>query len=380
MPKPQSTIADRLQWLGARLVLMMVVGLLPLLVCELALRQLTPPAGIQRLLFHAQLNASRWAFLDQNKERLLVDTDMHMEPSWLGTVFEPEPERPPFDRVAVPFHVSTNHAAFRDGPWQRPGKAGARRIVFFGDSVTFGRGVAEGDRYTNLIQSQLSGGWETFNFGILGCTSRCMAHHVAAALALKPDLVMLQASANDLDQELYRMARAHKVSPLDRQLLQAATESKLLLYLAYLLGGDPYDRQVDAALNSAEQTYAAALDQIFTACRQQNVPVAVIDVPFATGVRYARHVIKRCQREAERCLGVVKVHLSSGNTGLEPFDPTRDGPDWLAGTAKVTGLTHNVLAVALPHARNFFDIVHPNVHGNRAIAAAVGGFLRQQWP
>jgi hypothetical protein len=78
--------------------------------------------------------------------------------------------------------------------------AGVYRIVVQGDSFTFGNGLTEDQRYSNLLQHWLPAGFEVLNFGIPGHNTINHRHTlVSRVLPIRPDYVLLQWFVNDVE-------------------------------------------------------------------------------------------------------------------------------------------------------------------------------------
>ena len=115
---------------------------------------------------------------------------------------QPEANRPPFDQVPVEFHVQNNGFGFRDGEFNVDPRK--KQIVVLGDSVVFGKGVTQEERFTSLLQETTPEA-QIFNLGLQGCTAECMAKLWDQYInKLQPDMLIIQASGNDLDQILYK--------------------------------------------------------------------------------------------------------------------------------------------------------------------------------
>ena len=62
--------------------------------------------------------------------------------------------------------LRANEAGFRsERPFAAPRTPGMRRVLFFGDSFTAGDGVANAQRYTDLLEQRIAG-LETYNFAV----------------------------------------------------------------------------------------------------------------------------------------------------------------------------------------------------------------------
>ena len=90
-----------------------------------------------------------------------------------------------------------NNLGFRDA--DVPAKTDRYRIVVIGDSITWGEGLPEPERFSNLLQRFLGSSYEVVNFGIPGHN---MPEHLAElepALAISPDFILLQLYTNDFE-------------------------------------------------------------------------------------------------------------------------------------------------------------------------------------
>lgn len=98
-----------------------------------------------------------------------------------------------------PFRVRINAQGFRGPEVEVPKPAGVRRIAFLGDSNTFGFGIEEGERFTDLLARSAPAGTETINLGVFAYGTDQEAIYLERnALRLDPDMVVLAVSAGDL--------------------------------------------------------------------------------------------------------------------------------------------------------------------------------------
>ena len=75
-------------------------------------------------------------------------------------------------------------------------------------SVAFGKGVTFEERFSTLIDTHFDQ-VQVANLGLQGCTAECMTRlWNIYAEDLKPDLLIIQASGNDVDQALWKEAMA----------------------------------------------------------------------------------------------------------------------------------------------------------------------------
>jgi len=91
--------------------------------------------------------------------------------------------------------IRVNNVGFRDR--DVPPKSDKYRIAVVGDSFTWGQGVEEKDRFSDLIEQALGPGYEVFNFGRPGDNMPEHLDVLTQALATKPDFILLQLYIND---------------------------------------------------------------------------------------------------------------------------------------------------------------------------------------
>jgi len=115
-------------------------------------------------------------------------------------LFEP---RPNFDGFSEGTWVTTNSRGLRerDLPIAKP--SDTRRVLFLGDSVTFGAGVRDGEPYPRLLELDLEAGGgqavQTINAGVVGYnTIQELGRLDDVGLDYQPDVVVLTFVVNDL--------------------------------------------------------------------------------------------------------------------------------------------------------------------------------------
>ncbi len=121
-------------------------------------------------------------------------------------------------RQAAAVPVRINHLGFREQ--EIPPKSDRYRIVIVGDSFTWGNGLEERERTSNVLGQALGPKYEVFNFGIPGNN---MPEHLGVlerALTVSPDYVLLQLYINDFETPDMERPRPHPLLPgtLDRRL------------------------------------------------------------------------------------------------------------------------------------------------------------------
>ena len=221
-----------------------------------------------------------------------------------------------------------NNLGFRDA--DVPPKSDRFRIVVIGDSITFGAGLPQPERYTNLLQRFLGSNYEVVNFGLPG---RGISDHLAGlarALALSPDFILLQLYTNDFEIGDMRRPVAKPLLPwraVDSWLLQSSAVYTMLsapwpgiqeklgwleTYEHYLFRylGDPRSPESRAAFGMLREFLARA--------RQAGVPAGTVMFPnpevlakkYEFGYLHDR-VRAICEQEKTHCIDLREPFLSS---------------------------------------------------------------------
>ena len=121
--------------------------------------------------------------------------------------------------------VRVNNVGFRDR--DVPPKSTKYRIAVVGDSFTWGQGVEEQDRFSDLIEQALGSGYEVFNFGRPGDNMPEHLEVLTQALAIQADFVLLQLYVNDWETASMERPRP---KPLLPEAWNRALESRSILY------------------------------------------------------------------------------------------------------------------------------------------------------
>jgi len=107
------------------------------------------------------------------------------------------------------------------------------RIAIIGDSFTYGNGVEEQDRFSNLLQRFLGPRYEVLNFGHPGDNLPQHLIRLEQVLGLKPDFVLLQLYENDFETPSMTRGRprAYPLLPpgMDRRLEQPSVLYRLMI-------------------------------------------------------------------------------------------------------------------------------------------------------
>ncbi len=245
-------------------------------------------------------------------------------------------------RQAAAVPVRINHLGFREQ--EIPPKSDRYRIVIVGDSFTWGNGLEERERTSNVLGQALGPKYEVFNFGIPGNN---MPEHLGVlerALTVSPDYVLLQLYINDFETPDMQRPHPHPLLPdtLDRRL----GESSLLYdqmrdqwaHLQEVIGlSESYVHYMsrnleDPNLPNARQAYGN-LRQFFERARAAGVPAGAFLFPATDALGpfwrsypfgYLHDGVKRtCEEEHVRCLDLFPTFATFANPRtlwVSPFD------------------------------------------------------------
>lgn len=103
--------------------------------------------------------------------------------------------------------------------------SGRYRIAIVGDSFTWGQGIEERERFSNVLEASLGPPYEVLNFGIPGNDLPQHVQVLEQALQVSPDFVLLQLYINDFEASGMVRPQAHALLPwptLDYWLLQSS--------------------------------------------------------------------------------------------------------------------------------------------------------------
>ena len=347
-------------------------GLLTLLgVGEGILRVRPVSPELARVMFFNALKIARWSFLSElGEERLAIPEDDVYDPYRSETtVEEPERARPPFDRIPHKYEVYWNNLGFRDTDFPEAPKPDQQRIIVLGDSVAFGKGVQSGQSFPDLIEMELEG-VEVFNLALMGCTAECMARlFTRYADLLQPDLLVVQASGNDLDQILWAESEASRLPGMGIGALRLVSRSFLLQWLMQRSGRDHTEAQFALASEATARRYKGAIRRLLDDAGQRGVPVVTLDLPYAYGLHYGEHLAAQCEDRPEVCKGGVRVDFVVDRPdGPDDEADEHTGLDFFSKTAAYIGLSDKELEPVIPNREWFHDVCHLSPRGHRVVA------------
>jgi lysophospholipase L1-like esterase len=193
--------------------------------------------------------------------------------------------------------VRHNHYDYRGGEFEEVKPAGVYRVAVMGDSFTYGNGVREDERFSNLVGAALRDRHvEVLNFGFPGNN---WPEHVRTlerrVLRLRPDFVLLQWGTNDIELDEHVAGRP-KTPPLiadrdwhewlyARSALYTMLNAQWVRWQIRKTMGDSYDHYLvrlygDPASEGARRA-DAAMRRFVALARERGVGVGVVLFPDA---------------------------------------------------------------------------------------------------
>lgn len=235
-------------------------------------------------------------------------------------------------------NIRTNSAGYREREFDRPKPPGVYRIAFLGDSFTFGQGIREEERLSNLLERELKkrmGGIEVLNFGNPGHNTadevKVLKTDVMPEVA--PDFVLLQWYVNDMEFRPSPPAvegGGAGTGKTSGDLVNEFKQKMLNVSVIYFLLADVVHRVRDMLVVShADETYARvgdpespesreaerAMIEFIRTARAGNVPVGIVLVPHLSPLKDGEYpflylhkrVLGVCEREGVTCVDLFPL-------------------------------------------------------------------------
>jgi hypothetical protein len=224
--------------------------------------------------------------------------------------------------------VHVNDAGFRGRAFTETKPPGIYRIAVVGDSFTYGNGIRQEDRFSDLLQARLPSHIEVLNFGQPGANTPEHRHLVEALLPrIHPDFVLLQWYINDVEDDdssgrptfipLLPIRRLHNWLN-DASALYTVMNmqwAELQVALGMTISYQDYLKRRLADPNSRDSLAdASELSALIAACRQQHVPLGIVlfpDTASSPGADYPfgylhDRVLATCDAQHLTCLDLRK--------------------------------------------------------------------------
>ena len=366
--RPRLTLVKKIRYS----CLVCFIFLCVLLLLEVTARHIPASPKFRRWQFFILFSLDRWDYLSAAWSKLRLETVME-NPGFEHYVEEPEQDRPPFDHIPYPFDVHTNEFGFRDhsfDPTEQP------TFVLLGDSVSFGKGGQVDERYSNILEKELS--IRIYNMSLQGCTAECMAiiwrnYHQL----IEVDGLIIQGSGNDIDQAGWKEAISTTTLPYSQKALSWLSHTHLFQRLLFLMDDQRMAHQLSKHVELAHDHYQPNLIHILSLAQQRQLPVLFVHLPYAYGYFYAEHLSALCKKYS-RCTEIrpafevpenIQTHLrahTSLNTPHEHF---------ISRTHKEFPFSKEELHAIFPLHAYFHDVVHLNSIGHYAVAQSLKTYL-----
>ena len=344
-----------------------------ILFLEVLARRAPHPQGLKRWQFFTVFSLDRWDYLTASWDHLKLETVME-NPPHEHYVEEPEKNRPPFDHVPYAFSVKTNELGFRDASFS---STKLKRVALLGDSVAFGKGVREEERFSSLFEKKRN--LRMYNMALQGCTAECMTilwkQHGGK---LDVDTVVVQGSGNDMDQALWREATEGSRLWLSQWALQLVQKYALLQWVVYLRNPSYVNEQLEQAGLLAEEHFALAVRELFQQLEQQNKNIVFLHLPYAHGHFYADHVGKQCSL-MESCSEIkpsFELKDSLKDSLSQSSSLAQGTVDFVDRTEQSYRFSEQELERIFVYREYFHDIVHLNPIGHEAVAQTLSESIK----
>jgi hypothetical protein len=252
-------------------------------------------------------------------------------------------------------HARKNRLGYRERDF---GSKTGYRIVVTGDSFTWGAGIREADRFSNLVGSALGEDYEVLNFGYPG---RDLPEHVKAldqVLGLSPDFILAQLFINDW--EVRPMVRPEPLPIVPSRDLERQLRRSSILY-------DLLDEQW-AHLQVASGMVESYPDYMARHLRDPQSPAS----------RKTTDLLQRLVQRASAAdvpVGIVLFPTPDSLDQPGPFQYLHDRVNAVCEEQRITCLDlQRPLAACFSDARsmwvNRFDH-HPSAEANRCAAVSI---------
>lgn len=243
-----------------------------------------------------------------------------------------------------------NELGFREREIPKKKADDVYRIIVVGDSYTYGQGILDDARFTNIIERDLNATgninrtYEVLNFGKPGAATIDHIGFLPAIFGLNPDFILLQWLPNDVEgNDLSARPQPYRLIPSD-YLSEWLHKNSALFYLVRTgwvmlqtkLGvAESYKDSMMkrfADPRSKESLRAdRELNEFILRVKDAGIPVAIVMFPFlgegdsVDSFPYGfliERVIKTCRRQEIQCLDLrsVLAGIPPGKRMLHQFD------------------------------------------------------------
>ena len=244
---------------------------------------------------------------------------------------------------------SVNSLGFREREISMQKPADVYRIAVVGDSLTYGQGIAEQDRFSRMIERTLNGGkisYQVYNFGIPGAETIDHIRFLEDVFKIDPDFILLQWFTNDVEgpdksarQSYYRLIPSDYLSGIlqknsalfyliNRQWNQLQSQIGLVAPFRDSMNGRFGDIKSENSQRAIHE-----LNEFITLVKDKNIPLGIVMFPNLVltegGVeKYPfdflfDRVIDACHKNDIKCIDLRPAFAKENPTELwvNRFDP-----------------------------------------------------------
>lgn len=192
--------------------------------------------------------------------------------------------------------VALNAWGFRGPSFQAAKPAGTFRIAVVGDSFTYGNGIAQHERYTDLLRARLPEHFEVLNFGVAGANTpehRAMIDRLL--VETEPDFILLQWYVNDMeDDDTADRPASRPLMPSamhrwlsDRSALYVVANNQWAQTQVRLGMTEAYPAYLHRRLGDPESPHAridrSILEDLIASSQRAGVPIGIVLFPDTAG-------------------------------------------------------------------------------------------------
>lgn len=197
---------------------------------------------------------------------------------------------------------STNSDGFRGSEFSRKKDSGSKRLLFLGDSFTFGEGVRDSDTYAKvserLLQKSGADGFrkcESYNLGVGGYnTTQSLIMLKEFGLHLRPDMIVLGYVPNDAEPPIFEFDRnsgdlwrrereiESLMLPTDKPYYGIRIWSLVSSFFSERTRMNKvieYYRSISQDSDTGQQASLRALRELADLCKQEKIPCYVLHFP-----------------------------------------------------------------------------------------------------
>ena len=211
-----------------------------------------------------------------------------------------------------------------------------------------------------------------WNLGLQGCTAECMNKIVQKQVPdFSPDLLIIQASGNDLDQTLWKIATSKEIPAMSIQALRLMRSSRLLEEIVYRRSSEQLEHQLHLGYEATKRRYGADIRNILSWAQKNKIPVISLNLPFAYGYHYGKHQHDICAEYPDVCLHNITQDFTLSVEERAQYGTLweKDYVDFVEASALEFSIPEEELAAIFPFREAFHDVCHLSPLGHAVVAS-----------